>query len=65
LVRSWRGRGLSMAERCIDGLVEQNVHLAFALSDYVYVLAEGRLFTEGRPADLAARPEIKQAYLGL
>ena len=46
-------------------LVEQNVHLAFALSDYAYVVAEGRLFTEGVPADLEARPEIRQAYLGL
>ncbi|MGA2566344.1 MAG: ABC transporter ATP-binding protein [Pseudolabrys sp.] len=46
-------------------LVEQNVHLAFALSDHAYVIAEGRLFTEGRPAVLAAMPEIRQAYLGL
>ena len=46
-------------------LVEQNVHLAFALSDYAYVMAEGRLFAEGPPAQLAAMPEIRQAYLGL
>jgi branched-chain amino acid transport system ATP-binding protein len=46
-------------------LVEQNVHLAFALSDYAYVMAEGKLFTEGKPADLAKRPDIRQAYLGL
>ena len=46
-------------------LVEQNVHLALALSDYAYVIAEGRLFTEGLPAQLAAMPEIRQAYLGL
>ncbi len=46
-------------------LVEQNVHLAFALSDYAYVMAEGRLFTEGHPVKLAARPEIRRAYLGL
>ncbi len=46
-------------------LVEQNVHLAFALSDYAYVMAEGKLFTEGRPAELAKRPDIRQAYLGL
>ncbi len=46
-------------------LVEQNVHLAFAVSDYAYVIAEGRLFTEGRPAKLAAMPEIRRAYLGL
>jgi branched-chain amino acid transport system ATP-binding protein len=46
-------------------LVEQNVHLAFALSDYAYVIAEGRLFTEGEPDKLAAMPEIRKAYLGL
>jgi branched-chain amino acid transport system ATP-binding protein len=46
-------------------LVEQNVHLAFAISDYAYVMAEGRLFTEGRPAMLGKPPDIRQAYLGL
>jgi len=46
-------------------LVEQNVHLALAVSDYAYVLAEGKLFTEGEPAKLAAMPEIRKAYLGL
>ena len=46
-------------------LVEQNVHLALALSDYAYVIAEGRLFTEGPPLKLAAMPEIRRAYLGL
>ncbi len=46
-------------------LVEQNVHLAFALSDYAYVIAEGRMFTEGPPVRLEALPEIRQAYLGL
>jgi len=46
-------------------LVEQNVHLALAVSDYAYVVAEGRVFTEGEPAKLAAMPEIRKAYLGL
>ena len=46
-------------------LVEQNVHLAFAVSDYAYVIAEGRLFTQGEPAVVAAMPEIRKAYLGL
>jgi branched-chain amino acid transport system ATP-binding protein len=46
-------------------LVEQNVHLALALSDYAYVIAEGRIFTEGEPSALAAKPEIRRAYLGL
>ena len=46
-------------------LVEQNVHLAFSLSDYAYVIAEGRLFTEGPPSQLESQPEIRRAYLGL
>jgi branched-chain amino acid transport system ATP-binding protein len=46
-------------------LVEQNVHLALALSDYSYVIAEGRPFLEGPSDKVAAMPEIRQAYLGL
>ena len=46
-------------------LVEQNVRLALALSDYAYVIAEGRPFTEGSCAELAQKSEIRQAYLGL
>jgi branched-chain amino acid transport system ATP-binding protein len=46
-------------------LVEQNVLLALALSDYAYVVAEGRIFMEGVPQELAAKPEIRRAYLGL
>jgi len=58
-LKELKERGLSIL------LVEQNVHLAFALSDYAYVIAEGRLFTEGTPAELQTRPDIRQAYLGL
>ena len=58
-LKTLKSEGLSIL------LVEQNVHLAFALSDYAYVIAEGRLFTEGDPDRLAAMPEIRQAYLGL
>ena len=46
-------------------LVEQNVQLALALSDYAYVIAEGRAFTEGSAAEVARKPEIRRAYLGL
>jgi branched-chain amino acid transport system ATP-binding protein len=46
-------------------LVEQNVHLALAVSDYAYVIADGRVFTEGLPSVLEAKPEIRRAYLGL
>jgi branched-chain amino acid transport system ATP-binding protein len=46
-------------------LVEQNVHLALALSDYTYVIAEGRPFVDGPSTEIAGMPKIRQAYLGL
>jgi branched-chain amino acid transport system ATP-binding protein len=46
-------------------LVEQNVHLALSVSDYAYVIAEGKMFTEGPAAKVAAMPDIRRAYLGL
>lgn len=46
-------------------LVEQNVHLALALSDYAYVIANGRPFLEGPCSEVAAKPEVRQAYLGM
>jgi len=46
-------------------LVEQNLHLALSLCDYAFVIAEGRPYTEGPSAQVAATPAIRQAYLGL
>ncbi len=46
-------------------LVEQNVHMALAVSDYAYVLAEGKIWMEGEARALAKRPEVRQAYLGI
>jgi len=46
-------------------LVEQNVHLALALSDYAYVLAEGRVRIEGPSREVAKNEEVRKAYLGI
>jgi branched-chain amino acid transport system ATP-binding protein len=46
-------------------LVEQNVHMALAVSDYAYVLAEGKIWMEGEAHTLAARAEVRQAFLGI
>jgi branched-chain amino acid transport system ATP-binding protein len=46
-------------------LVEQNVHLALALSDYTYVLAQGRVHLHGSSREIAGMEEVRQAYLGL
>ena len=46
-------------------LVEQNVHLALAVSDYTYVFAEGRIPIEGESQKVASMDEVRKAYLGL
>jgi branched-chain amino acid transport system ATP-binding protein len=46
-------------------LVEQNVHMALAISDYGFVLAEGKMEMEGPAKALARDEHIRTAYLGL
>ncbi len=46
-------------------LVEQNVQMALAVSDYAYVLASGRVEREGPSQDLTRDEHIRKAYLGL
>jgi len=46
-------------------LVEQNVQMALAVSDYAYVLAQGKVEMEGPSRELAKNPHVRAAYLGL
>jgi branched-chain amino acid transport system ATP-binding protein len=46
-------------------LVEQNVHMALAISDYGYVLSEGRSEIEGPARQLIKDKHVREAYLGL
>ncbi len=46
-------------------LVEQNVKMALAVTDYAYVLAEGRIEIEGPSKAVANNPDVQKAYLGL
>ncbi|MDD2902932.1 MAG: ATP-binding cassette domain-containing protein, partial [Syntrophales bacterium] len=46
-------------------LVEQNVSMALAVSDYAYVLAEGRVHLEGEARDLLQNDEVRRTYLGI
>lgn len=46
-------------------LVEQNVQMALAISDYGYVLAEGKIEMEGPARQLAKNEHIRATYLGL
>jgi branched-chain amino acid transport system ATP-binding protein len=59
MLRKLQDEGLTML------LVEQNVHMALQISDYAYVLSEGRVTLEGPAGEVANNPEVQKAYLGL
>jgi branched-chain amino acid transport system ATP-binding protein len=46
-------------------LVEQNVAVALEISQYAYVLENGRIVMEGLGEELAKSDYIKKTYLGL
>jgi branched-chain amino acid transport system ATP-binding protein len=46
-------------------LVEQNVQMALAVSDYGYVLAHGKVELEGSAHELMRNEHVREAYLGL
>lgn len=46
-------------------LVEQNIQLALAISDYGYVIVEGKIPLQGEARKLIKDKHIREAYLGL
>ena len=46
-------------------LVEQNVRLALAVSDYAYVLSQGRTLLSGPAEEIERNAEVQRAYLGV
>jgi branched-chain amino acid transport system ATP-binding protein len=46
-------------------VVEQNVQMALAISDYGFVLAEGKIGLEGPAHQLAKNEQVRAAYLGM
>jgi branched-chain amino acid transport system ATP-binding protein len=54
-----RSEGLTML------LVEQNVQMALAVSDYAYVLAEGRIALQGPADEISRNSQVQKAYLGI
>jgi branched-chain amino acid transport system ATP-binding protein len=45
-------------------LVEQNARLALEVSDYAYVIDQGRVTIQGKAEDLRVDPRVQEAYLG-
>jgi branched-chain amino acid transport system ATP-binding protein len=58
-LKQLRAQGLTIL------LVEQNVQLALAISDYGYVIVEGKIQLEGEARKLIKDKHIREAYLGL
>jgi branched-chain amino acid transport system ATP-binding protein len=58
-LKTLREQGLTVV------LVEQHVHLALAMSDYTYVLAEGQIAIHGKSGEVAKMDDVRRAYLGL
>jgi len=46
-------------------LVEQNVALSLKISQYAYVLENGRITLSGTGKDLLTNPRVRQSYLGM
>ncbi len=45
-------------------LIEHNMQLIRELSDYVFVMDEGKLLAEGSPSEVLEKKEVVRAYLG-
>ncbi len=54
-----------LSEKMTVLLAEQNIHQAFMISDYIYVLENGRIVASGSPDELSESSMIKSAYLGV
>jgi branched-chain amino acid transport system ATP-binding protein len=46
-------------------IVEQNANLALKIADRAVVLESGRIAVAGPAAEIAARDDVRRAYLGL
>jgi len=46
-------------------LVEQNVHLALKVSDYAYILNQGKVELSGPPTEIQGNDKVRAAYLGI
>ncbi len=59
IIRQLKARGQSIL------LVEQNLPMALALADYVYIISKGNIVYESTPDELRANEEVKAKWLGV
>ena len=46
-------------------LAEQNIYFARKVTDYVYLMDQGRILFEGTWGEFDSRPELKEKYLAV
>ena len=56
---------ISQEEKVTVLLVEQNAKIALALSDYCYIMENGRIVLDGPSAEIAENQDVKEFYLGI
>jgi branched-chain amino acid transport system ATP-binding protein len=57
-IKSLRDEGMTVL------FVEHDMDMVHDISDWVIVMAEGRVIAEGTPDDISSNPEVIDAYLG-
>ncbi|MBT8419459.1 MAG: LPS export ABC transporter ATP-binding protein [Gammaproteobacteria bacterium] len=58
IIRHLRERGIGVL------ITDHNVRETLGICDRSYIVSEGRIIAEGRPAEILQNPEVRQVYLG-